>query len=310
MQKKCPSIAYSAFFPYFCRTISTIMRQRKSFRVIHVAVGILFLTAIWVTSGCKREKTTTADNANDPTGIVDNSGSKALFTTDSVRLSVKNEAGSAEVYIDYPKGNSPAAQEAKSFIRKQLFGDKPVKTADNAEDVARQYCDMVILNFKSSLEQVNMTGVNKENAPEEGIEIRLVYQSKKVITYESTHYAYFTGGGHGTYGTQGISIRITDGKRLNRIISNERGVMGLVKKGLMTYFGVNNEAALADYCTVPLDVLPLPANPPYFLEEGIRFQYNVYDICRFDDGDPWFTIPYDSIMPYLTEEARSLTFEH
>ena len=301
-----PQIAYSTIFPYFCRTISTKMRLRKHIRVLHITAGILLLSAMWTASGCKREKTTAADGKGDTVGAVDNSDSKALFATDSVRLSVKDAAGSAEVYIDYPKGNSLAAQEAKSFIRKQLFGDKPVKTADNAEDVARKYCDLVIQNFKSSLEQVNMTGVNKENAPEEGVEIDLVYQSDKVITYESTHYAYFTGGGHGTYGTQGITIRIADGKRMNRIIGDERGVMGLVKEGLMTYFGVNDEAALADYCTVPLDVLPLPANPPYLLEDGVRFQYNVYDICRFDDGDPWFTIPYDSILPYLTEEAKEV----
>lgn len=273
-----------------------------------IIFSLLLLTATAVT-GCRGGRTAGATDSDGDTTTAEVRAS-AGFAVDTVRLSMKDTAGSVEVYIDYPTGHGPADEEAKTFIRKQLFGDKPVKTADNAEDVARQYCNLTIEGFKSSLEQVNMTGVNQENAPEEGVEIHLVYQSEKVITYEATHYAYFTGGGHGTYGTQGISIRRSDGKRLNRIISDERGVMHLIRQGLMTYFGVNNEAALADYCTVPLEALPMPAHPPYLLEDGIRFQYNVYDICRFDDGDPWFTIPYDSIMPYLTEEAKSLTIKH
>ena len=273
-------------------------------KAYHIIFSLLLLTATALT-GCRGGKTAGTDGSDsDSTSMTTDVKTSVGYAVDSIRLSMKDKAGSVEVYVDYPSGHSRADEEAKMFIRKQLFGDKPVKTADNAEDMARRYCELTIQNFKSSLEQVNMTGVNNENSPEEGVEIHLVYQSEKVITYEATHYAYFTGGGHGTYGTQGISIRRADGKRLNRIISDERGVMRLIKQGLMTYFGVNDEAALADYCTVPLEVLPLPAHPPYLLEDGVRFQYNVYDICRFDDGDPWFTIPYDSIMPYLTEEAK------
>ena len=223
----------------------------------------------------------------------------APFPTDSVRQSVSSTAGSVEVYIDYPTGADAAARTARSFIHSQLFGSKPYRAEGHPDSIARQYCELTLARFAQSLQQLHIGEVSREEAPEEGTEIRLVYESPRYITYESWHYSYFTGGGHGTYRTQGLTIRRRDGKRMTHLVEDHAQLRRQMVYGLMEYFGVGDTITLSRYLTVPLRLLPLPSHPPYLTADGLRVQYDLYDICPMDDGAPAFTIPLDSIV--LTE---------
>ena len=259
------------------------------------AITVVVLTTVVALCACLKKPTTDAAGTAGSTNQTEASPSPLPFPTDSARLKMTSDAGSAEVYLDYPKGHDAAAREAKAFIRSQLFGDRPTEPTDDAEALARRYCELTLQGFEHSLQQLNFSEVSHEQAPEEGMEIRLVFVSDQYITYESWHYAYFTGGGHGTYGTQGLTIRRSDGKRMNHLAKDSERLRHLMVQGLMDYFGVSDEASLADYLTVPLDLLPMPAHPPYLTADGLRFQYELYDICRMDDGAPAFTIPLDSL---------------
>lgn len=264
-----------------------------------VLTAILSSCLLTIATGCHTRHNPSADD-NVMVQTADDTLSAATtsvppFATDSARLKLTSLSGTAEVYIDYPKGNDAVSNEARSFIHNQLFGDKPFRATLHPDSLAKQYCEMTLAAFEQSLQQMRFDGVNREEAPEEGTEIRLIYVSPEYITYESWHYAYFTGGGHGTYGTQGITIRRSDGKRMTHLVEYNDKLKQQMTRGLMTYFGVSDSASLARYLTVPIELLPMPAHPPYLTAEGLRFQYELYDICTIDDGAPAFTIPLDSI---------------
>ena len=79
-----------------------------------------------------------------------------------------------------------------------------------------------------------------------------------------------------------------------------------VREGLKTYFEITSDAKLEEICTTDLSLMPMPTFPPYLVRDGVRFHYSIYDICPFDWGDPVFTIPYDIMQPYLTDEAKAV----
>lgn len=58
--------------------------------------------------------------------------------------------------------------------------------------------------------------------------------------------------------------------------------------------------AAADY------LVPLPAITPALTEEGLLFTYNPYEIAPYSVGIITFTVPYESLRPYLTEKVRQL----
>ena len=261
------------------------------------AILSLCLSMTW--AGCHTRQQPSAEDSltvRHSSGTTTATLPAAPFATDSARMKLTSPFGTAEVYIDYPTGNDAASREAKSFIHNQLFGRKPFRASNHPDSLAKQYCEMILTGFEQSLEQLRIGEVSQDEAPEEGTELRLIYVSDQYITYESWHYSYFTGGGHGTYGTQGITIRRSDGKRMTRPVNDDDDELRRqMIRGLMAYFGVSDTASLAHYLTVPLELLPMPAHPPYLTADGLRFQYELYDICPLDDGAPAFTIPLDSL---------------
>ncbi|MDY6114103.1 MAG: RsiV family protein, partial [Alloprevotella sp.] len=50
----------------------------------------------------------------------------------------------------------------------------------------------------------------------------------------------------------------------------------------------------------------LPAEAPALKSDGVKFQYQAYEICCYAMGMPDCTIPYDEIRPMLTDYAKQL----
>jgi hypothetical protein len=85
-----------------------------------------------------------------------------------------------------------------------------------------------------------------------------------------------------------------------------------MKIGVLRYFKENNiemnsDEELADYLQVEdINRIPLPANPPYLTTTGVMFCYTQYEIAPYAAGIISFEIPYDQILPFLTDEAKAL----
>ena len=230
------------------------------------------------------------------------------FTTDSLKYSLDSLSCHSEVCIDYPTDGPKAAVDAiRSYIKAVLFDETPPASNDPRE-LVRTYCERSIHAQSQSMKQMGTTPVSRYDGPEEGVEIRKVWQTDRVVTYEVYRFSYFTDGAHGEYSEYGVTWRLSDGKRLNEHILREvdQRLYVHIREGLKNYFEVSSDDELKEICTVDLSLMPMPTFPPYLVADGVRFHYSIYDLCDFDHGDPAFTIPYDVIRPYLSEEALEL----
>ncbi len=249
---------------------------------------------------CSQRRATTAAPAPDSPGE---------FVTDSFSYTSKNEHGSCEVYMDYPRQDgSPIANAVTDFIRSTLFENGSTLASSDPAVMTREYCIQTLDKMGKTLEQMGIRHVHEDDAPEEGTELRMIYQSEHAVTYEVYRYSYLTNGAHGEYAEYGVTFRRSDGKRMGNIIrETDPSLHALLREGLRQYFDVDTDEELQRICTVDISEPPLPTFPPYLTGSGVRFHYSIYDVCDFDDGDPSFTIPYSRIAPYLTGEAQSLT---
>ena len=96
-----------------------------------------------------------------------------------------------------------------------------------------------------------------------------------------------------------------DGKNPNLI--------ALLKQGVRSYFNDNGQSMtdeeLSDMLINVGDInhIPLPQYAPYFTPQGLTFVYQQYEIAPYAAGLPCFTLSYEKVLPFLTDEAARLT---
>lgn len=135
------------------------------------------------------------------------------------------------------------------------------------------------------------------------------YETDLFVTYTLSTF-YGLGGAHPSTAEKGATFRKSDGRRLGwDIVRNYMRYQfnEVLKQKLMDYFGVDNDKDLEDMMfDMSVYNLDLPETPPYFLENGIAFIYQQYEIAAYAMGMPSDTIPYDQMAPLLTEWAKRL----
>lgn len=270
---------------------------------------LLLLSFVFLLSDCK--------NTNDRAVKTEQEAASSSLTaqeqplqTDSFKYALKSEHGSCDVYIDYPtKGPTVIVSTLREFIKNTLFEDAmPDLEGDDAQEMVRKYCVERQKNLAKTLEQMGIHHVSERDAPEEGIDIRMVCKGEKFVTYEVYRYSFITHGAHGEYSDYGVTFRISDGHRFgdDLLAKIDEDLYAHIRAGLKSYFEIADDRQLEEICTTDLSLMPMPTFPPYLVADGVRFHYSIYDICPFDWGDPAFTIPYAVIRPYLTESAKEL----
>ena len=266
--------------------------------------------------------------SSDSSGDIGNSDSSRLFTdtsslsldarrlspepfvTDSFKYSLTGKTGRCDVYLDYPMSGPPkVVASVREWMRNTLFENDTAQLADDPMLLVRAYCQERHEAQAQTLRQMGIGSVSQDEAPEEGVEIRLVFADHRFVTYEVYRYSYLTHGAHGEYSDYGVTFAMADGHRLGNVVREIDSLLYVhVREGLKTYFEITSDAKLEEICTTDLSLMPMPTFPPYLVRDGVRFHYSIYDICPFDWGDPVFTIPYDVMRPYLTDEAKTVLF--
>ena len=269
---------------------------------------LLLLSFVLLLSDCKNTNDRAVKSGQDaaPPSLT---AQEQPLRTDSFKYALKSEHGSCDVYIDYPTEGPPViVSTLREFIKATLFEDAaPDLEGDDAQEMVRKYCMERQKNLAKTLEQMGIHHVSESDAPEEGIDIRMVCRGEKFVTYEVYRYSYLTNGAHGEYSDYGVTFRLRDGRRLGNIIRKvDEELYSHIIQGMKRYFKVSSDRELASICTVDLSLMPMPTFPAYLTKEGVCLHYSIYDICPFEYGDPKVTIPYEVCLPYLTEEARDL----
>lgn len=275
--------------------------------LIYLTVGLLFLLPTGCERNAQKAETTPADSIGGNHSKSARANSDTLLT-DSVSYSLHGAEGSCDVYIDYPTGGPPQVVKAlREFIRTTLLDDLTASVADDPQSLAREYCERRQEAHAKTLEQMETAKVGADEAPEEGMEIRLLCLTDRFVTYEVYRYSYTTHAAHGEYAEYGVTFRLSDGRRMSYILNKvDENLFLHIREGLKRYFHVKSDAQLEAMCTTDLSLLPMPTFPPYMIREGVVFHYSIYDLCAFDDGDPKVLVPYPVAIPYMTEEARQL----
>ena len=227
------------------------------------------------------------------------------FVTDSFKYSLTGKMGRCDIYLDYPMdGPEKVVAAIREWTKHTLFENDTANIADDPMLLVRSYCHERQEALAKSLQQMGISSVSKDQAPEEGIELRLVCSNQRFVTYEVYRYSYITHGAHGEYSDYGVTFSMADGHRLGNVVQQMDSLLYVhVREGMKTYFEITSDAKLKEICSVDLNLMPMPTFPPYLVRDGVRFHYSIYDVCPFDWGDPVFTIPYSVIRPYLTPEA-------
>jgi hypothetical protein len=229
-------------------------------------------------------------------------GIQALSAGDSIVSRIDEE----RIYC-YIKAEAPDPQLAKAmgeWIDDELGGDYPGDPAD-LQAIVSFYGKAIADTLRKEAKDC----YDPTMAMEYEATIEKVFETDKVVTYALNTYMHI-GGAHPSSRGLGVTFRKSDGRRLDwNIVRSycQYELTEMIKERLKDYFGVSTEEEFEN-CLTGIETynLPLPQTPPYFLENGIAFIYQQYEITAYAYGMPNDVIPYDSIRPMLSGWAKQL----
>ncbi len=142
--------------------------------------------------------------------------------------------------------------------------------------------------------------------------IRKIESNERYVVYLSQGYL-FEGGAHGTFvGAGPLTFSMKDGRKIINFIDESAldKMQPLIIEGLRSYFASNGENISAEevkeHLMIDGNTIPLPTYKPYPNTKGLTFMYQDYEIASHAVGMPIFTIEYDKLTPFLTQEAKEL----
>ena len=123
----------------------------------------------------------------------------------------------------------------------------------------------------------------------------------------------FSGGAHGgILGCGPLTFDKKDGHLVEKFLKDSalQEMQPLLRKGLVQYYASNGQEIqpeqLGEYLTLSGDVIPYPTWAPIPTPEGLDFTYQQYEIASYADGMPSLTLPYEEVLPFLTEDAKEI----
>ena len=141
--------------------------------------------------------------------------------------------------------------------------------------------------------------------------IRLKEEAEKYVTYGIESYVYL-GGAHGSSFLREVNIIRETGKVLATSVdtTKTKDMQPILRKGVIEYFKECGEDIsddkLNDMLFINDNTIPLPALTPSLSKNGLKFIYQQYEIGPYALGMVSFTVPYDKIKTFMTEEAAKL----
>ncbi|MBQ9645722.1 MAG: DUF3298 domain-containing protein [Prevotella sp.] len=277
------------------------------------AMMVLPLVACMLACGNKGVSTPTdTDNNEEKTELSAGKGSEEC-ATDSVGFESETKEATVQMWADFPKGSNAILNNAIREYISEKMGGSYMGDLSNADSMTVYYVREAQKELKARWDEFD-----SPEAPtlHHDVGIKKLYESEKYVTFHTGEEVYY-GGAHGSWISEGITFRKSDGRRFdwNMFRNTDKEEFHLMlKEGVRSYFAENNadeeltDENLKDMLLVEgsIDYLPLPQFPPYLTSEGISFCYQQYEIAPYAAGLPSFTIPVDKLRPYLTATALQM----
>lgn len=281
-------------------------------------LGVALMGTSLTLGACSGKKSASADSAAAATA-------SPYVSTDTVHwadsLSLSGCNADVKINGQYPsEGTQPLLDSVRSWLGKCLTmnmwnADKPVFTP-TAEQLASgkamaEACGKALIaSARTDFEGFARDSIttNYEYIYNFGSS----FSSDSVVTYFFTGYGYL-GGAHGGTVANAQSFDTNSGVQLtatNMFRADARGALvEKLRSGLWEqYFKpeAGEGMTLRDKLLINPDTLPLPQFPPVFLEKGIAFTYQQYEIAPYAAGMPQCLFPYTEMKPLMTQEAARL----
>lgn len=226
------------------------------------------------------------------------------ITLDSVSFVVNNDDLDEEGNPKYPEPPLRVNVHYPSIKEHPLL----------ANAVMEWICEQACPNYRGAMDISAMFQSlqdQSEDACCQDYEVKLIYETDRLVTFLMTGSFYSLGAAHGTTVVQGATFRKSDGKIFgDNLFKMSRIDNELLQKGLMEYFEVSSPYALTEELMLDeshsIIDLPQPTSLPWVTEKGIDVLYQQYEICCYAAGMPSFVIPFDEAKPYLSAPAWSL----
>lgn len=294
----------------------------------HTILAAMLLTAFGITS-CGRSGQMADPNAADSIAVADsinNDGAGhaagAPFTSHTERAEVKTGEAFCALQADVPAGDSEMDQNIwRELVRQMqqvtISGDEASSKRSCPADVSRpevvtHFCRQYHGELKR--EYQTMAGDDPENRPlpmEFHLALTQQMDTERFVIY-SHEMTVWMGGPHPNGVAYDMVFIKPSGRLLTSVVkpSSLKAMQPLLVEGVKDYFR-QCETPLEDgspfsMLSVDDNIIPLPQHTPSFTPEGVAFCYQEYEIACYAAGRISFIIPYDKIMPHMTDEARSL----
>ena len=258
-------------------------------------------------------------------GGVQDAADSAFMTTVIERADSADSALQCKIRADYPTGHDTLSLAVRRFVCAQLASNylPQMNCPDSAEayplyagstgkggDVVDYYVGGTLSFLKGQAAEMLRYGSRQPMSYD--LSVTLSADTVNYLSYEVKSYAYL-GGAHGSAADYTVNIAKPSGNVLSQTVDTlkVKALQPVLRKGVLGYLRGNgadyiNEHNLTEYLFVSDGIIPLPAHAPYLAADGVHFVYQQYEIGPYAMGMVSFTVPYDEIKPYLTEEALRL----
>jgi len=261
--------------------------------------------------------------------------SDSLSLDSAVYVGKDSTAADVSIHLEYFTGSSPLAVSVRQYATRQMeslsgmiYDGNNVSSEHENQSIARWdgdqddvngmanfYGKQIFENLLKWSQELN-AGVGLEYALIMTIneELRLKCDADSFVTFCRTSYSY-EGGAHGITLMETPTFVRSSGKLLSVVVDTLQleAMQPLLAEGVCEYFKECGDTItteeLSDYLfseSFVNGMIPLPAVTLALTEEGVLFTYNQYEIAPYAAGIITFTIPYEKMQPFLTEQVKNL----
>lgn len=200
----------------------------------------------------------------------------------------RNNLTDLEINVDYPiKGDDALVYSIRKFINQALSSklDETPYDGDLSDggSLVKYYYDCAASNPEMNIE----------------IEIEVLYESDKFVSYFYMIDSYLKGDNHGNDAIGGATFIKDNGSIVDwGMFTNDSEMQYQIKNGMKSFYGSDKYNK---------DYTPFPKVGPVLLKDAVKFFYNRYELGgSYADGAPTFSIPYIDIEDQMNTSLRKL----
>ena len=270
----------------------------------NVLIVICFAVLAMLFTGCGTKNLEASLQKEAPANV----RTVSISYADSV--SVNGMGSGVRVEADYPAYGSPlVVNSIREWISETLGGTYTGSLADGQE-MLQYYVKTTNKGLQKDLQEFETPDAMGGLAWYDHSKFAKTYETDLFVTYYYTYETY-SGGAHGMHGASGQTFRKIDGRRMDwNVFQSDRmdNLRNLIKKSIQEqYFEATDEKVLNELIFEETqNYFPLPETSPCFLEDGVEFTYQLYEIAPYAAGQPSCVIPYELLTPYFSTTGKSL----